>query len=186
MPCVLIIDCPNYAYSYHERRGGKQSTILKEFRQFILRGNAADMGIGMVLGAAFSSIVDSLVTDVLLPPIGLLLSQMNFSNLYIVLGSGRYDTLAEAQSAGAATINYGLFLTSLVRFLIIFFALFLVIRQMNRWKKPDQHPGMAMQKKECAYCRMSIPAQAIRCAHCGSDLAKEETDDRRRPWIHVK
>ncbi|QTN01325.1 large conductance mechanosensitive channel protein MscL [Sediminibacillus dalangtanensis] len=160
--------------------------MFKEFRQFILRGNAADMGIGMVLGAAFSSIVDSLVTDVLLPPIGLLLSQMNFSNLYIVLGSGRYETLAEAQAAGAATINYGLFLTSLIRFLIIFFALFLVIRQMNRWKKLDRHPGMAMQKKECNYCRMPIPIHAVRCAHCGSDLVKVETNDRKEPWIHVK
>ncbi len=142
----------------------------------------------MVLGAAFSSIVDSLVTDVLLPPVGLLLSQMNFSNMYVVLGSGRFETLAEAQAAGAVTINYGLFLTALIRFLIIFFALFLIIRQMNRWKKPDQHPGVAMQKKECPYCRMSIPVHAVRCAHCGSTLMEDSKngEDSRRMLVNVK
>lgn len=149
------------------------------------------MGIGMVLGTAFSSIIDSLVTDVLLPPIGLLMSEMNFSNLYIVLGSRGYTSLAEAQEAGAATINYGLFITSLVRFLIIFFAIFLIIRQMNRWKKPDQHPVMSMAKKECDYCRMSIPCQAIRCPHCSSDLVEGHKeagsrDERQRIIVKVK
>ncbi|MDC3422081.1 large-conductance mechanosensitive channel protein MscL [Aquibacillus koreensis] len=129
------------------------------------------MGIGLVLGAAFSGLIDSLVTDVILPPIGVLLAKMNFSNLFITLGGEtHYDTLTKAQEAGVATINYGLFITSFIRFVIVLFVIFLVIRQLNRWKKPGQHPVDSMTKKECPYCRMSIPSKAIKCPNCSSDL----------------
>lgn len=106
----------------------------------------------------------------LLPPVGVFLAKMNFSNLFITLGGGHYTSLSEAQEAGAATINYGLFITSFIRFLIIVFVIFLVIRQMNRWKKPDQHPMDAMTKKECPYCKTAIPSKAIKCPNCSSDL----------------
>ncbi|WP_153737391.1 large conductance mechanosensitive channel protein MscL [Aquibacillus halophilus] len=153
---------------------------MKEFRQFVLKGSAADMGIGLVLGAAFSGLIDSFVSDVLLPPIGLLLHKMNFSNLFIVLGGTHYSSLKEAQEAGAATINYGLFITSFIRFMLVVFVIFLMIRQMNRWKRPDQHPVDSMTKKECRFCRMSIPSQAIRCPNCSSDL-EEFQDQRQKP-----
>nr|WP_272446244.1 large conductance mechanosensitive channel protein MscL [Aquibacillus salsiterrae] len=152
-------------------------SLFKEFRQFILRGSAAEVGIGIVLGAAFSGLIDSLVSDVLLPPVGVLLAKMNFSNLFITLGDGNYTSLSAAKEAGAATINYGLFLTSFIRFIIIVFVIFMVIRQMNRWKKPGQNPVDAMTKKECPYCKMGIPSQAIRCPNCSSDL-EIKTDDR--------
>ncbi len=144
----------------------------------MLRGNVADMGIGIVLGAAFSGLVDSLVKDVLLPPFGVLLAKMNFSNLFIPLGGGHYTSLAEAQEAGAATINYGLFLTSFIRFVIVLFVIFIVVRQMNKWKKPDQHPADAMTKKECPFCRLPIPSQATKCPNCSSDI--DEPPQRKR------
>ncbi|UFT99687.1 large conductance mechanosensitive channel protein MscL [Radiobacillus kanasensis] len=144
--------------------------ILKEFRHFVVRGNAADMGIGMVLGAAFSSVIDSIVTDVLLPPIGLVLAKMNFSNLFISLNGEHYPSLSAAQEAGAATINYGLFITAIIRFTIILFTVFLVVRQINRLRKPDQTPMDSMMKKECPYCITSIPAKAVKCSSCGSTL----------------
>lgn len=108
--------------------------LFKEFRQFTMRGSAIDMGVGMVLGAAFSGFIDSLVTDILLPPIGLLYSKMNFENLYVSLDGSSYPSLLAAKEAGAVTINYGLFITAVVRFIIILFAVFVVIRQINRWK----------------------------------------------------
>ena len=110
--------------------------IIKEFRRFAVNGSAADMGVGMVLGAAFSGFIDSLVTDLLLPPIGLLYSKMNIEDLYLSLNGGTYYSLQAAQEAGALTINYGLFLTACIRFVIILFAVFIVVRQINRWKKP--------------------------------------------------
>ncbi|MDL4841166.1 large conductance mechanosensitive channel protein MscL [Aquibacillus sp. LR5S19] len=162
--------------------------LFKEFRLFVLRGSAADMGIGLVLGAAFSGFIDSLVTDVLLPPVGVLLAKMNFSNLFITLGGSHYQSLNEAKEAGAATINYGLFITSFIRFVIILFVMFLVIRQLNRWKKPGQHPVDAMMKKECPYCRMSIPSKAIKCPNCSSDLddKKEESSYKPKSALRLK
>ncbi len=154
---------------------------------FILKGSAAEVGIGLVLGAAFSSVIDSLVSDVLLPPVGVIMAKMNFSNLFITLGGGDFNTLAEAQEMGAATINYGLFITSFIRFLIIVFVIFLVIRQMNRWKKPDQHPVDSMTKKECPYCRMAIPSKAIRCPNCSSDLEElPEERVKKKPDLRLK
>ncbi|MYL46825.1 large conductance mechanosensitive channel protein MscL [Virgibacillus halodenitrificans] len=147
--------------------------LFKEFRQFTTRGSAIDMGVGMVLGAAFSGFIDSLVTDILLPPIGLLYSKMNFENLYVSLDGSSYPSLLAAKEAGAVTINYGLFVTAVVRFIIILFAVFVVIRQINRWKKPHQHPIDSMMKKECPYCCMPIPIKASICPNCSSTLEKE-------------
>ncbi|MBD1223051.1 large conductance mechanosensitive channel protein MscL [Virgibacillus halodenitrificans] len=147
--------------------------LFKEFRQFTMRGSAIDMGVGMVLGAAFSGFIDSLVTDILLPPIGLLYSKMNFENLYVSLDGSSYPSLLAAKEAGAVTINYGLFITAVVRFIIILFAVFVVIRQINRWKKPHQHPIDSMMKKECPYCCMPIPIKASICPNCSSTLEKE-------------
>lgn len=144
--------------------------LLHEFKQFAVRGSAVDMGVGMVLGAAFSGFIDSLVTDILLPPVGVLYTKMNFENMFLSLDGVNYPSITAAKEAGAATINYGLFVTVSVRFLIILFAVFLVVRQLNRWKKPHQNPLHAMTKKECAYCCMPIPTQAVICPNCSSAL----------------
>ncbi|WP_407271534.1 large conductance mechanosensitive channel protein MscL [Radiobacillus sp. PE A8.2] len=164
--------------------------LFKEFRQFAIKGNAADMGIGMVLGAAFSGLIDSFVSDVLLPPVGIVLAKMNFSNLFFSLDGSYYSSLSDAQEAGAATINYGLFITSFIRFIIILFVIFIVIRQMNKWKQPNQHPGVAMTKKPCPYCKLSIPSQAVKCPNCGSDLEISTEDrwdyNRKRPQLRIK
>ncbi|MFD1019144.1 large conductance mechanosensitive channel protein MscL [Thalassobacillus hwangdonensis] len=149
--------------------------LIQEFRQFAIRGNAAEMGIGIVLGAAFSGLIDSLVTDILLPPVGLLLAKMNFTDLFISLNGVAYSSLNEAKEAGAATINYGLFISTSIRFIFILFAVFLVVRQMNRWKKPHQRPIDSMTRKECPFCCTPIPSKAIICPNCGSEL-KEISD----------
>lgn len=144
--------------------------LFREFRQFAMRGSAAELGVALVLGVAFSGFIDSLVSDILLPPIGLILAKMNFSDLFISLSGGSYSSLAAAKEAGAATINYGLFLSSFIRFIITLFAVFLVVRQLNRWKKPNQDVVAAMTRKECPYCCTSIPAKASICPNCGSSL----------------
>ncbi len=113
----------------------------------------------------------------LLPPVGVFLAKMNFSNLFITLGGGSYRSLQDAEQAGAATINYGLFITSFIRFVIVVFIIFVVIRQMNRWKKPDQHPIDVMTKKDCPYCRMPIPTKAIKCPNCSSNLEIKPVKD---------
>ncbi|RBW71156.1 large conductance mechanosensitive channel protein MscL [Bacillus taeanensis] len=162
--------------------------MFKEFRQFAMKGNVADMGIGMVIGAAFGNLIDSLVKDIMLPPIGLLLAQANISNLFINLSGGFYPTLADAHEAGAATINYGLFLTTLLRFIIVMFAVFLVVRQINRFKKPNENPLASMTKKECPYCCSAIPSQAVRCPSCTSQLRKaaQSTQDKKANSLHIK
>ncbi|RDY72530.1 large conductance mechanosensitive channel protein MscL [Halobacillus sp. SY10] len=157
--------------------------LLHEFKQFTVRGSAVDMGVGMVLGAAFSGFIDSLVTDILLPPVGVLYTRMNFENMFLSLDGSVYPSLAAAKEAGAATINYGLFVTASVRFIIILFAVFLVVRQINRWKKPHQHPLHGMTKKECPYCCMPIPTQAIICPNCSSSL---ETNPSPRQQVKTK
>ncbi|QAS52550.1 large conductance mechanosensitive channel protein MscL [Halobacillus litoralis] len=148
--------------------------LLNEFKQFTVRGNAVDMGVGMVLGAAFSGFIDSLVTDILLPPVGVLYMKMNFENMFFSLDGTVYPSLSAAKEAGAATINYGLFVTASVRFMIILFAVFIVVRQINRWKKPHQHPLQSMTKKECPYCCMPIPTQAVICPNCSSSLRMDK------------
>jgi large conductance mechanosensitive channel len=141
--------------------------MLKEFKEFIMRGNVLDLAVGIVIGAAFGKIVTSFVNDILMPPIGLLLGKMDFSNLFINLSGQSYATLDEAKKAGAATINYGIFFNNVIDFLIVALAIFLVIRQVNRlYKKPAEAPD----KRECPFCLTSIPIKATRCPACTSEV----------------
>jgi large conductance mechanosensitive channel len=142
--------------------------MLKEFRDFAVKGNAIDMAIGLVIGAAFGSIVNSLVKDIITPPLGLVLGKVDFSSLFIDLSGTHYDTLKAAQDAGAATINFGLFINTVLNFIIVAFAIFLVIKQLNRLKRPPE--SAAPTTKECQYCTTTIPIAAKRCPHCTSQL----------------
>ena len=142
--------------------------MFKEFKQFVMRGNVLDMAIGVIIGAAFGKIVGSFTTDLLMPPIGLLLGKVDFSNLFINLSGNAYPTLAAAKAAGAATINYGVFLNTVIDFLIVAFAVFLLIQQVNRFlPKPAPAPAST---RECPYCMSTIPLKANRCAHCTSNV----------------
>ncbi len=143
--------------------------MLKEFKEFAMRGNVVDMAVGIIIGAAFGSIIKSLVSDIIMPPIGLLLGKVDFSNLFIVLkGRGAsYATLAEAQTAGAVTLNYGMFTNTIISFIIVAFVVFLVIKNVNRLKK--EAPAQPTTK-ECPYCLSAIPIKAKLCAFCTSSL----------------
>jgi len=144
--------------------------MLKEFKEFTMRGNVLDMAIGIVIGVAFGKIVTSFVNDVVMPPIALLFGKVDFSNLFIDLSGKSYATLAEAKAAGAATIRYGLFLNTVVDFIIVAFVIFLLIQQINRMtREPDEVPA-APTTKECPYCLSSIAIKATRCSHCTSEL----------------
>jgi len=144
--------------------------VLREFKEFALRGNVLDMAVGIIIGAAFGSIVTSFVNDILMPPIGLLLGRVDFANLFINLSETPYDTLAEAQAAGAATINYGMFINTVLDFAIVAFVVFLLIRQINRMTREQEAPSEDPTTKECPYCLSSIPIKAVRCPHCTSEL----------------
>jgi large conductance mechanosensitive channel len=148
--------------------------MLQDFRKFAMRGNVVDMAVGIILGAAFGSIVNSLVSDVILPPIGLLLGRVDFSNLYLLLRegvpAGPYGSLADAQAAGAVSINFGLFINSVLSFLIVALAVFLLIRSINRLQAEGEQPPKPPASKECPYCREQISIQARRCPHCTSQL----------------
>jgi large conductance mechanosensitive channel len=148
--------------------------MLKEFKEFAMRGNVVDMAVGIIIGAAFGTIVKSLVSDIIMPPIGLLLGRVDFSNLFIVLkGRGvSYATLAEAQAAGAVTLNYGMFINTIISFIIVAFTVFLVIRNVNRMKK--EKPAADPTTKECPYCFSVIPIKASRCAFCTSSLESKK------------
>ena len=144
--------------------------MLKEFKEFAMRGNVLDMAIGIIIGAAFGKIVTSFVGDILMPPVGLILGKVDFSNLFINLSGKSYATIAEAKAAGAATLNVGLFLNSVIDFVIVAFAIFLLVRQINRMKRqPEPAPAVATTK-ECVFCLSSIPIKATRCPHCTSEL----------------
>src|ERR1700722_12531058 len=147
---------------------GEDQTMLKEFKEFAMKGNVLDMAIGIIIGAAFGKIITSLVADVIMPPIGLILGRVDFSSLFLSLSGTHYDSLAAAKAAGAPTINYGVFLNNLVDFLIVAFVIFLVVRQVNQWKKPV--PAAAPVTKECPYCFTAIPIKAVRCPNCTSEL----------------
>jgi large conductance mechanosensitive channel len=147
--------------------------MLKDFKEFAMRGNVVDLAVGIIIGGAFGTIVKSLVDDVIMPPIGLALGNVDFADLFVLLKEGTkaaapYATLAEAQQAGAVTINYGLFFNSVITFLIIAFAVFLLVRAINRLKPPP--PVGAPATKDCPYCRMPIPVGATRCPECTSEL----------------
>jgi large conductance mechanosensitive channel len=143
--------------------------MLKEFKEFAMRGNVVDMAVGIIIGAAFGRIVTSMVDDILMPPIGRLLGGVDFSNLFITLAGQQYDSLAAAKAAGAATINYGLFLNSVINFLIVAFAIFILVKQVNRLKAPAPAPPPP-NTKECPLCFSAIPEKATRCPHCTSEL----------------
>ena len=142
--------------------------MIKEFKEFAMRGNVLDLAIGIVIGAAFGQIVTSFVQDILMPPIGRLLGHVDFSNLFVSLSGTHYDTLAAAKAAGAATVNYGLFLNTVINFLIVALAVFLLVRQVNRLApKPAPAPPAT---RDCPYCLSAVPMMATKCAHCTSEL----------------
>ncbi len=143
--------------------------MLKEFKEFAMRGPVLDLAIGLILGVAFAKIVTSVVNDILMPPIGLLLGHVDFSNLFINLSGTHYDALAEAKKAGSATINYGVFFNTVLEFLIVAFVIFLLVRQINKLKKPAAAPA-APSTKDCPYCLSGIPLKATRCPQCTSVL----------------
>ncbi len=148
--------------------------MLKEFKEFAMKGSVLDMAIGIIIGGAFSPIVKSLVNDVLMPPIGLLMGNVDFSNLFAVLKEGTeagpYASLAAAQEAGAVTINYGVFFNNVISFVIVAFAIFMMVKAINRWKREEEAPPAEPTTKECEYCHTEIPIAASRCPHCTSEL----------------
>jgi large conductance mechanosensitive channel len=144
--------------------------MLKEFKDFVMRGSVLDLAVGVIIGASFGKIVASLVDDVLMPPIGRALGHVDFSNLFINLSDKSYETLATAKAAGAPTLNYGLFLNTVINFLIVAFCVFIVVRIVTRWIAKPAAPA-ASTTKECPQCAMTIPIQAKRCGHCTVQLA---------------
>ncbi len=144
--------------------------MFKEFREFAMRGNVVDLAIGIIIGGAFGKIVTSFVNDILMPPIGLLLGKVDFSNLFVGLSGKTFSTLQEAKAAGAATINYGLFINTVLDFVIVAFAVFLLVKQINRLKREEQPAPEAPTTRECPFCLSVIPLKAMRCPHCTSEL----------------
>ena len=148
--------------------------MLKEFKEFAIKGNAVDMAVGIIIGAAFGSIITSLVKDIIMPPIGLITGGLDFSNKFVILrdapGGATFATAADAAKAGAITWNYGNFITLIVNFLLVAFCIFLLVRAINNMKKPK--PGAsAPVSKECPFCSMTIPIKATRCPHCTSEMS---------------
>ena len=144
--------------------------MWKEFREFAVRGNVVDMAVGIIIGAAFGRIVTSLVTDLIMPPIGLVTNGVDFSNLFVTLSGEHYDSLEAAQKAGAATLNYGLFINTIINFVIVAFAVFLLVKQVNRLKREAPAEPQTPSEKSCEFCRTNIPLKATRCPHCTSQL----------------
>jgi large conductance mechanosensitive channel len=145
--------------------------MIKEFRDFAIKGNFLDMAVGIIIGVAFGSVVNSLVNDVIMPPIGFLLNRVDFSNLFINLSSGSYASLKLAKDAGASTLNYGLFINTVINFLIVAFVMFLIVRTVNRMKREEKPAAPAAPAtKDCPYCFSAIPVKATRCPHCTSEL----------------
>ncbi|MGD0697744.1 MAG: large conductance mechanosensitive channel protein MscL [Terriglobia bacterium] len=143
--------------------------MWKEFKEFAIRGNVVDMAIGLTVAVAFGRIVTSFVNDILMPPIGLVLGRVDFNNLFINLSGRTFDSLAAAKAAGAATVNYGTFLNTLIDFLIVAFTIFLLVKQINRFKAPA--PAPAASTRDCPYCLMAIPIKATRCGFCTSQVS---------------
>jgi large conductance mechanosensitive channel len=149
--------------------------MLKDFKEFAMRGNVVDMAVGIIIGGAFGTIVKSMVSDVLMPPIGLLLGDVSFSDLFITLKAGDvagpFATLAQAQEAGAVTLNYGVFIDNVVSFLIVAFAVFMLVRTINRMKQQEEAAPPPPDKKDCPFCLSTVAIKAIRCPSCTSELA---------------
>ncbi|HMK52951.1 MAG TPA: large conductance mechanosensitive channel protein MscL [Thermodesulfobacteriota bacterium] len=148
--------------------------MFKEFKEFAMKGNVIDMAVGIIIGAAFGTIVNSLVQDVIMPPIGLLLGNVDFANLFAVLKEGKvagpYASVAAAKSAGAVTINIGVFINTIISFILIAFAVFLMVRTINRMRREEEAPAPAPTTKDCIYCLSKIPIKATRCPNCTSEL----------------
>jgi large conductance mechanosensitive channel len=148
--------------------------MFKEFREFAMRGNVVDMAVGIIIGGAFGTIVKSLVDDVIMPPIGLVLGGVDFSNIFLTLKSGKvaapYASLADAQAAGAVTVNVGVFLNAVVSFLIVAFAVFLLIKSINKLRRAEEPAPAAPTTKDCPHCWSAVPLKATRCPHCTSNL----------------
>ena len=144
--------------------------MFKAFKEFAMRGNVIDLAVGVIIGAAFGKIVASLVDDIIMPPIGLLLHGVDFSNLFITLNGQHFAALADAKKAGAPTLNYGLFLNTIINFLIVAFCVFILVQQVNRWTKRPE-PAAAPATKECPQCAMSIPIKAKKCPYCTAQIA---------------
>ncbi len=144
--------------------------MLKEFKEFAMRGNVVDMAVGIVIGAAFGKIVSSFVKDILMPPIGMLMGNVDFTELYVNLSDKTYESLAAAAEAGAPTINYGVFINTVLDFVIVAFAIFMVIKAMNSAKKKEEQAPAEPTTKKCPRCLSEIPIEATRCAHCTSDV----------------
>jgi len=149
-------------------------SMMKEFKEFAVKGNVIDMAVGIIIGAAFGTIVKSLVADVIMPPIGLALGNVDFANLFIVLKEGAqagpYPSLAEAQAAGAVSINYGAFINTIITFVIIAFAVFMIIRNVNKMKREEAAPPAEPTTKSCPFCFSEVPIKATRCGFCTSEL----------------
>lgn len=148
--------------------------MLKEFKDFAVKGNVVDMAVGIIIGAAFGTIVNSLVNDIIMPPVGFFLGNVDFSGLFLVLREGKvaapYASVAAAKTAGAVTVNYGLFINTIISFLIVSFSVFLLVKNINRLKRQSEEPPAVPVTRECPYCLSVIPIKAIRCAHCTSEL----------------
>jgi large conductance mechanosensitive channel len=148
--------------------------MFKEFKEFAMRGNVVDMAVGIVIGAAFGTIVNSFVADIIMPPVGILLGNVDFSSMFIVLKQGKvpgpYETLVNAKTAGAVTLNYGAFINTIISFLIVAFSVFILIRNINKLKRKEEAPPAVPTTKECPYCMSVIPIKAVRCPQCTSEL----------------
>ncbi len=144
--------------------------MLKEFKTFIMRGNVLDLAVAVIIGGVFGKIVSSLVNDVLMPPIGLLVGKVDFSGLYVNLSDATFASLADAQKAGAPVIKYGIFINTVIDFLIVSFVIFLVVRLANRLQHAKAEPAAAPTTRDCPHCLMTVPLKATRCGHCTSDL----------------
>jgi large conductance mechanosensitive channel len=148
--------------------------MFKEFKEFAVKGNVIDMAVGIIIGAAFGTVVNSLVNDIIMPPVGVLLGNMDFTNIFLVLKEGKvpepYASLSAAKAAGAATINFGLFINTIISFLIVSFSVFLLVKNINRLRRQSEAPPPAPATKECPYCLSVVPIKAVRCGHCTSDL----------------
>ena len=143
--------------------------IIREFKEFAMKGNVLDMAVGIIIGAAFGKIVTSFVTDIMTPPLGKLMGNVDFSNLFICLSTEQYPTLDAAKEAGVATINYGVFINTIIDFIIVAFAVFMLVKQVNRFRKAPA--PTAPTEKECPFCASMIPIKAIRCPHCTSTIS---------------
>jgi large conductance mechanosensitive channel len=153
----------------HQWQDQRRQSMLKEFREFAVKGNVLDMAVGIIIGASFGKIVNSLVEDIIMPPIGLVLGKVDFANLFVSLNGQSYPSVAAAKQAGAATLNYGLFLNNIITFLIVAFAVFLLVKGVNKFRREEKKEE-AVTEKDCPFCATKIPLSAARCPHCTSHL----------------